>query len=509
MRVQGVLAAAALVFTMREARGEECARPTDPQGFAGYTYEGATPVHFDTAGVRVWYTLSGEHAVRPASTRSDGVPDDVVRVGAVTEDALQRYGAMGYRAPLSDEDPTCGSNGGDDRLDVYLVHFAGADGTTVAERCKTTGATAMCSSFVLAEANFEGRYATVDEGIRTVLSHETFHAVQNAYDAELDRFWAEGTAQWGAKTLDPSLGDLERFLPAFFAEEGRSIDVPPGGVTARYLYGAAIWPVFLANHYDPAIIREVLEEEASSGASALDAAGVVLERRQTSLHEAWSTFWLWNASTADRADPNGYPDAARYPLAPTRELADVAKGVTSGSTAYVYHLASSARVTVALEASTDAHVAYLVPLEGGKTVLAKAAPLPATIDRESLVVLTSLSKSKVDAPYTLRVTAAPDAAPPSGPSPPAAEPTGSASGGCSATGAAPGWSGYAFAVGATALALSLRRRALFGQGPRVSAGPYLCIACRLDATSGMFSVRSPTGHAATIIELRKVLKARG
>jgi hypothetical protein len=444
----------AALFVSRVALAEVCARPTDPTGYAGYAYAPEVARSFDTPKVRVWYALSGKHAVRPESTRGDGVPNDVARVGEVTEDALTRYAAMGYRPPVSDGDGACGSNGGDDRLDVYLLHFAAADGTTATERCATVGTATQCASFILAEANFTGRYKTVDEGIRTVLPHEVFHAIQNAYDAALDRFWAEGTAQWITKELDPSLQDLERFLPAFFREEDRSIDAPPGGVTAGYLYGAAIWPVFLSQRYEAAIVREIFER-ASSGTSALEAARAVLDQRQSSLEIAWSTFWAWNASTANRADPGGYPNAAAYPLLATRDLGGVATGITSGSTAIVYRMTPTARVSVRLE-STGVHAASLLPLEEGRAVLAKSAPLPATTDREALIVLTSLTTSKADAPYTLRVEPAPDESP--APPPEAGgEPTAARSGGGCALGRTPPERASAFAAFAAAWVLVRRR----------------------------------------------------
>ncbi len=451
-----------LVFAAGEARAEVCSRPTDPEGYAGYSYEATTPAYFDTARVRVWYSTSGKHSVRPASGRADGVPDDVASVATVTEEALQKFAAMGFRAPLSDEDTSCGSNGGDGRLDVYLVRFGAADGTTVPERCTTVGAAKQCASFVLAEANFEGRYPTVEQGIRTVLPHEAFHAVQNAYDADIDRFWAEGTAQWAAKTLDPSLHDLERFLPAFFEEAGRSIDVPPAGVTAGYLYGAAIWPVFLTRRFDAAIVREIFEEAAASGASALDAARSAIVRRQSTLDREWPTFWTWNASTGTRADASGYPDAALYPMLPINELVDVASGITSGSTAYVYHVTPATPVTISL-ASASEHQAQLLPLEDGRVVLAKAAPLPATTEGEALVVLTSLTTSKADAPYTLHVTPAtfeppsPDA-PAEAPSPSSESPAASTSTGCSSSRMALQDGDAAFALSAAALLLLRRRR---------------------------------------------------
>ena len=57
-------------------------------------------IPFDAPHVRVWYTKDGRHAVRAASSRLDGVPDDVARVAEVTEDALARYAQMGYRERL-------------------------------------------------------------------------------------------------------------------------------------------------------------------------------------------------------------------------------------------------------------------------------------------------------------------------------------------------------------------------------------------------------------------------
>lgn len=402
---------AAIVACPGDACAEACARPTDAEGYAGYAYADATPAHFDTPRVRVWYVIDGPHAVRPASAREDGVPDDVARVGEVTEDALASYAAMGYRAPVPDDDPGCASHGGDGRLDVYLVHFAGSDGATVAETCTASGAATRCSSFLLAEANFEGRYASVDEGIRTVLPHEAFHAVQNAYDAALDRYWAEGTAQWAASVLDPSLRDLERNIPAFFAEDGRTIDVSPGGVTAGYLYGAAIWPLFLSLRYDEAILRETFEEQGTSGDAALDALVPPLARRGSSLREAWSTFWIWNASTGKRAG-GGYPNAARYPMAKTHELVDAVSDVTSGMTARIFHVAGEAPSRGVLESPTGEHAAYVVPLRDGKAAVDEAAELPAVIQGESLVVLVSVSSHKKDAFYTIRLEPEPEPASP-------------------------------------------------------------------------------------------------
>src|SRR6187402_2637738 len=143
-----------LLVASRVARAAECARPTDPQGANGYDYGSVTVESFGSDRVLVWYTTTGAHAVNPLSLRADGVPSDVALVADVTTSALERYEAMGFRAPLGDDlSAECGSNGGDSRLDVYLVRMTGADGSTVPEagRCSRPG---QCASYLLAKSNY-------------------------------------------------------------------------------------------------------------------------------------------------------------------------------------------------------------------------------------------------------------------------------------------------------------------------------------------------------------------
>ena len=244
---------------------------------------------------------------------------------------------MGYRAPVSDStNPSCGTYGGDGRLDVYLVSMTGADGMTRTDtgRCTMTGAASQCASFIYAQSNFALLYSTADIGIHTVLPHETFHVIQNAYNANIDRFWAEGTAQWAAKTLDPTLTDLERFLPAFFEESSHSIDAPANGVTSSYLYGAAVWPVFLTQRHGNGIVKSILEEEAKAGALAIPAADTVLQASQLSIEEEFPLFAAWNAATGKRTPTSmnaGYANATNYPLVSIAALSAAgATGITSG-----------------------------------------------------------------------------------------------------------------------------------------------------------------------------------
>lgn len=409
-------------------------RPTDAAGYAGYSY-GAEPVKaYDAARARVHYTTTGSHATVVATTRADGVPDTVALAGEVADKALGKYGEMGFKSPPSDA--AC-QNADDAKLDIYLVAFAGADGTTVPVACNGTS---ECSSFLLVEATFAGRgYPSVAEGFRTVVAHELFHAVQNVYDSELDRFWAEGTAQWAMKTVYPELADFENQLPAFFKDNTRSLDSQPSGVTAGFLYGSAVWPLFLSLRHGPDTVRLILEKEAD-GTKSIAAADAVLLTKGSSIAQDLPIFGAWNAATKSLAGTGGYPDAAKYPGVKTVVLADGVAGVTSGLPYFVYRGTLDAASKISLETDAARNAGVVVPIEGGKAALDKAKALPANAAGEVLVVVAGITTKKTDAPFTVHI-GAPDAPGSSGASGTSgasgSSSGGSSSGGCAVVSAAP------------------------------------------------------------------------
>ncbi len=412
----GAAAALIALFGAWSAGAADGVRPTDAGGYGGFDYGSATVQSFGNSSVLVWYTTTGTNAVDPTSTRSDSVPDDVATVATVTADALAEYATMGFAVPVSDAtNPACGSNGGDGRLDVYLFAMNGADGETVAEsgRCAAGGGTAtVCASFIIAQSKLAVYYTTAEVGIRTVLPHESFHVVQNAYDANLDRFWAEGTAQWAAKTLDPSLTDLERFLPSFFQQTSRALDGPANGVTASFLYGAAIWPVFLTQRFGDDIVRAILDQEGQTGGSALAATDVVLQSMQTSMAVEYPLFSSWNAATGTRAGSGGYTSAATYPMVTVAELGTTVSGTNSGFASYFYHASASSASGVTLDPGMPRNAGILLPLDGGVARLDESATLPANVTGEGIVVVSGTSDDKSDAPFT--VTLGPAIMTPSG-----------------------------------------------------------------------------------------------
>ena len=176
------------------------------------------------------------------------------------------------------------------------------------------GKAQKCWSFGQVESRLETIYGTFALGAHVVIAHELFHSVQDAYDANLDRFWAEGTAQWAAKTIYPAEKDFESFLPSFFKQAGNSIDISGGGVVADYLYGSAVWPAFLTQHFGPTAVPGAFMQEGQLGPPSMAAIGASLPALGSSLADAYPTFAAWNAGTGARAGTGGYTDAAAYPM---------------------------------------------------------------------------------------------------------------------------------------------------------------------------------------------------
>lgn len=280
---------------------------------------GDTIESFSSPGspVRVFYTRAGVNAVPSADADASGVPDSVEMVARTYEDALAFYSAEGFRAPVSDLG-TPGGDGGDDRFDVYLVDFGGrADGAYRRERC--TGS--VCSGFMVQENDFSGyAYPSFAIGTRVVASHELFHAVQAAYDADISANFSEGTAVWATEAFDPSLNDFEAFTGGYLATPERSLDQAPIGPVDGFTYGLCLFARYLSERHDDAIVREIWEglEDGAGGVADplwLPTVARVLETRGVPRFEdAYFEFGTWVLYTG-LGGPAGetFAQAARYP----------------------------------------------------------------------------------------------------------------------------------------------------------------------------------------------------
>jgi len=102
-------------------------RPDDPDSTGLFRFEPGHDVEaFDGLGgrVRVHFALTGPDAVSLVDADADDMPDSVEQVAAAYEEVLAFFARQRFREPVSDLDNPLG-DGGNDRLDVYLIDFAG------------------------------------------------------------------------------------------------------------------------------------------------------------------------------------------------------------------------------------------------------------------------------------------------------------------------------------------------------------------------------------------------
>lgn len=298
---------------------QQALRPTDTASNLMWRYQPGdtvTSIAADGGSFRVHYTEAGINAV-PSQAFVEDVDATYEAVGALY------HGALGYRHPLGDG--AIADNGGDDRFDVYLLNFSqGADGSFRVDQCPTVD---QCLGYVVQENDFVGfGYPSVSEATRILGSHEYFHAVQAAYDANQNAVISEGTAVWATERFDPASNDFEGFVGGYLAQPDRSLDNPPTGPVPDFAYGAAIFFKFLSERFDDQLIRTLWEHlENGHGAASepadqadptflvqLDA--VLREGYQSSFAEAFTEFARWNLYTGSANDPTlAWADATHFP----------------------------------------------------------------------------------------------------------------------------------------------------------------------------------------------------
>jgi len=273
-------------------------RPDDSDSDELFRFEPGHDVEtYDGELVRVHFTRTGPDAVKLADSDGNEVPDAVDLVAATYAEVLTFFGELGFRAPVTDLGAVQG-DGGDGRLDVYLIDFGGAsDGAWVRERCD---AHARCSGYVVQENDFTGYgYPSYRVASRILASHELFHAVQAAYDANQGANWSEATAVWASERFDPSLSDLESFADGWLEAPDRSIDQEPIGPIAAYSYGLGIFAQYLYERFGDAVHLELWDavEDGANGVADphwLTALVALLASDFESTFDAeWVTFAQW------------------------------------------------------------------------------------------------------------------------------------------------------------------------------------------------------------------------
>ena len=213
--------------------------------------------------VRVWYPVCS--ALVPVEDCHDPIegPPFVERAQQLADEIdrsemwnKEKTAMLGHE-PCTDA--TSANNGGDGRLDIYLVvPFVGLDwggregtldsstygktlaGAAVPEAVGQPGCPA--TSHIILDAN------RPFDRLKITAAHELFHAFQFSFkNAKLgDRdWWAEASATWASDLVYPALNYEQDYLKGYWSMAGGKDEGPLDNTAGLAEYGAYLWPFYL------------------------------------------------------------------------------------------------------------------------------------------------------------------------------------------------------------------------------------------------------------------------
>ncbi len=281
-------------------------QPTRPTEGGMFSFEDEDVVEsLDSADgtVRVHYSVSGPSVTILDDDDGDGLPDFAAQVAETTAEVFTVFEELGFRRPLGEQEMGLGELGGSYAFDVYLVDFAGqGDGAFSTDSCDSEPN--VCSGFFTMENDFSGYgYGNLTQAINTLTSHELFHGVQYAYEANSPTWYTEGSAVLAEKLFDPDSDDFLAYADAYLDDPERSLDNPPTSPVATFAYATALWWDFMRIRLGTESVVELQEALEWDGADAdtLEEMEKVIESFGSDLATEWSTFTRWNLATKFRS----------------------------------------------------------------------------------------------------------------------------------------------------------------------------------------------------------------
>ncbi len=275
-----------------ELRNRNMEQNTPAQGNGKCFFESSVQAHFAAAGASP-DILSKTSSIlsRPITDTSIVSPSGFFRIHynnltgtpaySVTEfakalDSSYRFevGFLGYPAPPKD-----GTNGGDDKYDVYLTPQGNFYGSTEIDYELSSGSQTFVT-YILVNNDFSGFFTKGIDAARVTAAHEFHHAIQiGNYILRLkgseitDLFFYELTSTSMEEFVYPTVNDYVNYLKEFFHNPGNAFannsgyDIPIWNFHLRQRYGFDLikrqWELFKTNRAMLAIANSLLEKKAS------------------------------------------------------------------------------------------------------------------------------------------------------------------------------------------------------------------------------------------------------
>lgn len=215
---------------------------------------------------------------------------------------------LGYLPPPSD-----GSEGGDDKYDIYVQNLSGLYGYTQFENKVSQ---TSWTSFMVIDNDYIGYYSSGIDGAKVTVAHEFHHGIQggNYAPAEVnspfrssDIFYYEITSTAMEEFVQDDINDYYAYMPSYFQNPETAMPNNDG-------YNLAIWNIYLQKNFGFDLLKR--QWSLIPGNNALRAIALTLDEEGTNFGNELNRFGIWTYFTNSR---NIYPgeyfeEAGSYPL---------------------------------------------------------------------------------------------------------------------------------------------------------------------------------------------------
>ncbi|MEE9429736.1 MAG: MXAN_6640 family putative metalloprotease [Melioribacteraceae bacterium] len=246
-------------------------------------------------------------------TTGNNKPEYDINELAVAFDSSYNYevNILSYLAPPKD-----GSNGGDDKYDVYVEDLRGGDyGATTSDESlgnnKHTSYINLDNSF----STNEGYNSFGISAAQVTAAHEFHHAIQigNYIFNQSDTYYHELTSTAMEETVYDNVNDYYAYIRSYFNTTSKSFTKQSG-------YNLALWNIYLHERFDGNTGDEIIKRSWELMAtphnnSAAVAIAKSIEEFGYSFKSEFNKFGIWIYFTNNRTKENIYfEEAKNYPL---------------------------------------------------------------------------------------------------------------------------------------------------------------------------------------------------
>ncbi len=268
---------------------------------------------YDSPGgkFKFWYVT---HSTADSGGHIHTTEASFVQEMALVFDAVytQEITTMGY--PESPDDSGISQNGGDSRMDVYVMNcgFYSIYGYAIGE-----GSTASLSSFMVMDnafTEFASHSQTAEEAMKVTAAHEYFHTVQFGigFTFNSNEWIMEAGATWMEDQVYDDIDDNHQYLNGYTNGFFNNPHISLNSANDLYWYNSWIWFEYMETKWGQSAVQSVWNDYIGLSGNGLSAVASVLSDNSSTFQEAFTEFSTWNYIQTETGETTLYKDASLY-----------------------------------------------------------------------------------------------------------------------------------------------------------------------------------------------------